>query len=536
MASEKQTPRVAYRGFISYSHQNSGIAKAIHRKLEGYRLPSRIAGSETEMGTVPKRLTPIFRDREELSAGESLSVQVQDALTSSDCLIVLCSPESAASKWVAQEIDIFRALHPTRPVLAALISGEPEEAFPPPLTADGLEPIAADFRANGDGPRLALVKLVAGMTGVKLDALIQRDHQRQLRRVMAITFSAVVALLVTGLLLLAANRARTEAQHQRQQAEGLVEYMLTDLRDRLKGVGRLDVMTAVNERAMGYYGAQESLADLPLESLNRRARVLHAMGEDDEKRGHLALALDKFGEAQRTTAAILAKRPNDVNAIYAHAQSEYWLGDAHFRKAYESPQTKSADLDYRRSEVHFLKYRDLAYRLLKSEPRRLEWVKEAGYAEGNLCSIALEKPATSGNAVDFCSKATAQMEEWLVRAPKDTSAMSALANRLSWQATALDAAGNQNEAIARRERQFSLLRRAVSQEPNSAELQQDLMLAELLYAKQQFDRGLFADAQSHADNALKISTSLQRFDPENDQWKAWRLQITDLREQMKGKN
>jgi tetratricopeptide (TPR) repeat protein len=375
VASLDNAPRVAYRGFISYSHRDAGIGKSIHRRLEAYRLPKRLIGGETVRGAVPARLTPIFRDREELSAGESLSDQVQAALAGSDCLIVLCSPAAKASKWVAKEIETFRVLYPDRPVLAALIAGEPEEAFPESLIADGAEPIAADFRKGGDGQRLALLKIVAGMTAVPLDALVQRDAQRQMRRVMAITLTALLAVLTMALLLVMAVRAEREAKRQRQQAEGLVEYMLTDLRDRLKGVGRLDVMTAVNERAMGYYGAQGDLDTLPPESLDRRARILHAMGEDDEKRGNLDLALRKFEEAHRASKAVMKQKPNDPDATFAHSQSEYWIG-------YILQKRGNLPL----SIAHYRQYLLLSQKLSTLEPRESTHraTKNIGWAHNSI--------------------------------------------------------------------------------------------------------------------------------------------------------
>ena len=70
---------------------------------------------------------------------------------------------------------------------------------------------------------------------------------------MAVTGGALAALLAMTGMTIFAIQSRNEAQHQQAEAEGLVEYMLTDLRSELKGVGRLDVMTKVNERAMDYY-------------------------------------------------------------------------------------------------------------------------------------------------------------------------------------------------------------------------------------------------------------------------------------------
>ena len=117
-----------------------------------------------------------------------------------------------------------------------------------------------------------------------------------------VTAGAVLAMLLMAALALVALNARNEAQRQRAEAEGLIEFMLTDLRDRLRGVGRLDVMTAVNRRALAYYGGQQALGGISPASLERRARVLHAMGEDDFTRGNLDAALVAFREAHRTTA------------------------------------------------------------------------------------------------------------------------------------------------------------------------------------------------------------------------------------------
>ena len=124
-----------YSAFLSYSHKDSAAAGRLHRRLESYRLPRRLVGTAGSAGPVPARLWPIFRDREELPAATDLSQTVREALAQSGALIVLCSAHAAASLWVAEEIETFRRLHPDRPILAAILDGDPADCFPGALRA-----------------------------------------------------------------------------------------------------------------------------------------------------------------------------------------------------------------------------------------------------------------------------------------------------------------------------------------------------------------------------------------------------------------
>ncbi len=494
---------VRYRAFISYSHRDAGTAAWLHRRLETYRIPKHLTGSITALGTVPARLTPIFRDREDLPAATDLSAAVQAALAVSDSLIVICSPHAAASKWVAKEIETFHALHPDRPVLLAVAEGDPPDCFPQPIRALAAEPLAADLRKSGDGRRLGVLKLIAGMTGLPLDRLAQRDEQRRLRRVMAVTLAAIAGTVTMAVLLALAVLARSESERQRHQAEGLVEFMLTDLRDRLKGVGRLDVMTAVNERAMAYYGSQGDLEKLPPDSLERRARILHAMGEDDEKRGHLDLALAKWMEAQRATAALLAKRPNDPQRIFDHAQSEYWVGYAAYMRH-----------DRARALAKFTAYRALAGQLVAADPAKPEWQREVGYAEGNLCSLALKRPPDATAALKHCEAALTIMVR-LARTPDD---MIDLSNRHAWLAEAFDLAGRPTDALEHWRQHHAIASKLHAAEPANADRTELLARAELslaeAYTRSSDPRLRRAAARFAEESTLLLRTLLGR-DPSN---------------------
>ena len=99
-----------YRAFISYSHRDSRWASWLHASLEKYRPPKPLIGTQTVLGMVPKRIAPIFRDRDELPSATDLGTLVNAALADSASQIVICSPQAAKSKWVNEEILSFKRL------------------------------------------------------------------------------------------------------------------------------------------------------------------------------------------------------------------------------------------------------------------------------------------------------------------------------------------------------------------------------------------------------------------------------------------
>src|SRR5689334_19055780 len=183
-----ETVTFTYRAFLSYSHRDEDWAKWLHSSLERYRVDRSLVGRDTPAGPIPKSLRPIFRDREDFSAGHSLTAQTLAALEASQFLIVICSPYAATSNYVNEEIRRFKAMGRAERVIPVIVAGEPfgpargddtPECFPPALRfkvrADGVltdeleEPIAADARDSGDGKEIAKQKVVAGLLGVGLD-------------------------------------------------------------------------------------------------------------------------------------------------------------------------------------------------------------------------------------------------------------------------------------------------------------------------------------------------------------------------------
>lgn len=232
MDTESDQPK--YWAFLSYSHRDAKWGSWLHKSLESYRPPKSLIGTQTPRGPVPKRLTPVFRDREELASSTDLGASISAALSRSATQIVICSPSSARSHWVNEEILAFKRLGREDRIFCLIVDGEPnasdnpaiadQECFPPALRyrlgADGqlssvrTEPIAADARPGKDGRSNAKLKLIAGLLGVGFDGLRQREQRRRQRQLFAIASGAIAGMVITSGLAAAALIARATAQRQ----------------------------------------------------------------------------------------------------------------------------------------------------------------------------------------------------------------------------------------------------------------------------------------------------------------------------------
>src|SRR5277367_3391158 len=237
-----------FRAFLSYNHADQRTVAWLHKALENYRIPKDLQGTPGRDGPIPKQLFPIFRDRDELSSSPDLSRSIKEALQASAYLIVVCTPASAKSRWVNQEITEFIKLGRADRIYALIVEGEPGESpdqggcFPPALRtrlgADGeivndpsREVLAADLRPEGDGRDDAKLKLIAGLLGIPYNSLRRREVAAARRRLL-ITQGIAAAMAV---LAVAAGIGGWLSYHfsvvsdQRQVPGVRVEYHETTL-------------------------------------------------------------------------------------------------------------------------------------------------------------------------------------------------------------------------------------------------------------------------------------------------------------------
>ncbi len=389
-----------YVAFLSYSHRNRAETEWLHRALERYHIPKRLVGRTTEKGTVPARLIPVFRDRDELAVSGDLGGALRSALANSEHLIVIASPASAKSPYVLEEIRYFKELNGESRVFALIVDGEPyasampgreeEEAFPLSLRyrldAEGqisdipAEPIAADIRKGKDGRRLALMKLVAGITGLRLDDLVQREAQRRARRLTWIAAAASVGMMATSGLAVFAYMQRNVAVEQRKIAEretaaarAATDYLigtfeLTDpATENPRTVSLVTILARGAERARTELKAQPEIEARLVTAVGRAYNNLGLLDEAEIAVARALPAIKRAGADGAPAMLALAntelKKGSPERALKALSSADLLLGvdkDKHFstraqvselrgRVAYVNGDPEAALLDYDRA-------------------------------------------------------------------------------------------------------------------------------------------------------------------------------------------
>ena len=176
-----------YFAFISYKREDEEWAIWFHHELENYHLPTTLNGRDD----LPTIFRPVFRDVDELKAG-NLPEQIYNALADSTYLIVICSPNSATSKWVNKEILDFikigqtKGIDNVKNIFPFIVNGTPhsknksEECFPKALLDLPQNHERIGGNVNESGRDKAFVKVMAGMLpNVAFDELWNRyEHDK----------------------------------------------------------------------------------------------------------------------------------------------------------------------------------------------------------------------------------------------------------------------------------------------------------------------------------------------------------------------
>lgn len=571
----------SYRAFISYSHTDTAWGDWLQKALETYTIPKRLVGQTTGAGVVPKRLTPIFRDRDELASAHDLSTKVGEALALAANLIVICSPRSAGSRWVNDEVLAYKRLGHSERIFCIIVDGEPnatslagresEECFCPALrfqmgedgnlTDSQAEPIAADARTGKDGKGNAKLKLIAGLLDVGFDRLKQRELRRRFRRMTAVAALALLVMTVTSILAINAMVARRAAERRQKQAETLVNFMLGNLNDKLAQINRLDIIESVDDKAMAYFKSLPT-ADVTDKEIVQRAKALERIGGVRLDQGHLPAALDSYQASLSLVSAQARKSPQDKSLQLAWAEVESWIGmtywyqgslddaERNFRSAQQilrrventdanSPKFLLQMQDVENNLGQVLESRgkldeariayqralDLSKELFTINPYDVGWNENLGADHNNLGKLAL----TRGDLVTAIAEYAADNQIETTQSAHDPKNNNQRQNMFRVRAIlgrTLALAGETDAAIGDLRDAVNIAENLHKQDTTITSISETLALYRMQLSRLLRLTGKLPEALTLTDQSLATFAALTRQDPSNA---AWQREFTEVR-------
>lgn len=280
-----------YFAFISYKREDEKWAKWLQRKLEYYKIPISIRKNHPDL---PERIRPVFKDTTDLSPGV-LSQKIQEALSGSRFLIVICSPRSAASEWVSKEVQAFIDSGRQDNIIPFIIGGTPnassqeDECFPEGLRKLSGEKEMLGANINEMGRDAAAIKVIARMFNLRFDTLWQRYERERKRRMALIIAFALLALLSTlAITFLYADRNR--AYSSLEETNRSLDKANRDLAS-----SRDSILFSQEQLALKNDSLQQSFAELDLANI----RLDLSNRELQESNNNLKIEKDRVLEALR---------------------------------------------------------------------------------------------------------------------------------------------------------------------------------------------------------------------------------------------
>ncbi len=559
-----------YRAFLSYSHADAATAQRVHRRLESFHIDKELVGRVTPAGPIPKVLRPIFRDRNDFDAGSSLGAETGTALDDSAALILLASPHAARSKYANEELRLFKARHPDRPVIPLIVDGTPgdaaNECFPPALrfvvAPDGTvtdtpaDVLAADLRETGDGFDLALAKVVARLIGLAPDDVYRRaERERRRQGRLRLAVAAVIALLAIG-----GGGLFWQSRQQKQTLDEITALvdkysLVTPAKADAPGAKQslTQAITAIAEGASTDPRYAQALALLKAGKPTEAEPLLKAVAEDKAKRADkdandaaaayrdLAsiAAVSDPGRAREYYAQAARLDPSDVDGMYQNGWFQEQAGQLDAAQAAYARVISTAkpgaddeyiawtkfgmgDIERQRGNLGaaLATYREaqtIIDRHAKSEPGNADWQRDLSFsyenvggvqmAQGNL-PAALTSYQTSLAIRDRLAKSDPGNGGW----QRDLSVSDQYVGDVQM------AQGNLPAALTAYQTSLAIADRLTQSDPGNADWQGDLAGSYDNVGDVQVAQGNLPAALTSYQAEFTITERLAKSDPGNAGW------------------
>lgn len=328
----------------------------------------------------------------------------------------------------------------------------------------------------------------------------------QLRRLRRVAVATLIAMTIaSSSLAFIAYQSRNAAIERRQETLRLVDFMMSDLADKLKQQGDIELIQTISNEALEILSGQP-INGMNVDELVQRARTLVKLGELSKIKGNLDEAEKAFVSAHH--AALLAKKISPVSkiAINECGQTSFWLGDLH--------RIRGNHTDARKYWIEYLSTSEL---LTKMEPGNSQWMIEESYALNSLGTLFFESGMHT-EAIRLFKKSEKIKQNVVDKHPENDQYYIELLDTLSWIASSQESIGHLNDALIEDFKQTKILRDMISRNGKADALKRRLANTLVRTATLSSDMGRIQDAIIHIKESRTILSGLIDKQPKNKEW------------------
>jgi len=317
--------------------------------------------------------------------------------------------------------------------------------------------------------------------------------------------AAVLALSSLTILSVAqawrAERAEKLAQQRSAQADDLLAYMLGEFADKLRPIGRLELLDNVGSKALSHLAAKKNQTS-PLERL-QRAKALTVVGEVRVSKRELDAAIEPLEQAN---ALMLDEQPGpELLPAWRKAQgaAAFWLGHVYYTQR-SFPLALQA----------WTRYQDVSAQWLKARPLDLDAQAELSYAKNSLGSLLMDQGQLPAAELAF-RRSVELKEQVLKERPLDTTLRAEWSDSLTWLGSTLVQTGRYSEAQSVFQRALRQAQDLLAKQPADQGRLEEVGNAAHALADAMWRDGQARAASSNFAVAIDAFRTLSTLDPGN---------------------
>ena len=323
----------------------------------------------------------------------------------------------------------------------------------------------------------------------------------------AVMLALVALTLISVAMSIRSIEAETQAQKKRLAAENLLGFMVGEFADKMRGIGRMDLLDGISNKALEYFSdfSADDASYLSFEARFQHGQTLEAMGEVAYSRGNIDEAHNALIAARERMLPLLEMQPQHLSLLKTLGANAFWLGQLEYDQN-----------DWTAAQPWFEQYLTYSQTMYQYAPDDNDALMELSYAQNSLGSIYMKQQNFTDAREAFEQSLQLKLQLW-DKDQTNSQLIADIADTRSWLASAAVSQGDVVAAIKIHQQiQIELANTVLEKQPYLLERSSSsyALLAKLLNYQ-----GQRQQAFEKAQLSLAGITNALKQDPKNDIWK-----------------